>query len=426
MEESLINEPQFKIKSASELIIFLSREENYDMVNEAIEELYGDKLKKQLVKIDDLLAAKSNIVKHILQNPKYNDRLRCDPEVEKSIDLLSDLLYIKNDDYVTIFTKFINNRGFEEKNFQLTKYDFVSMEQNKQGVRLGDSNNFAKLLKLICNMRDSLANFISIKYGVINENGMVDRSKLNESVVNEISQKTKELLSNFFNTNGLFAVFIQEAMKNKNIADYFRNIDLMTGKSIDKFTQMFSDINAKLSIINNNIFIVDDDNIKEQPSTSQITADVKNFIVESELNTLNTLNAFKNCMMRLFPPKSTSINNLSNLKIDNLSNSKSGKLSKRRILLLISIAISFLVSLGWALNIKFLVIAIANPWSIILAVGTFILFATLTYIANRYKVIKLSKLFCMDSDESFFNLNQPLENLPKSEKNIYDINKDDD
>ena len=56
MEESLINEPQFNIKSASELIIFLSREENYDMVNEAIEELYGDKLKKQLVKIDDLWA----------------------------------------------------------------------------------------------------------------------------------------------------------------------------------------------------------------------------------------------------------------------------------------------------------------------------------------------------------------------------------
>ena len=423
MEESLINEPQFKIKSASELIIFLSREENYDMVNEAIEELYGDKLKKQLVKIDDLLAAKSNIVKHILQNPKYNDRLRCDPEVEKSIDLWCNLLYIKNNDYVTIFTKFINNRGFEEKNFQLTKYDFVSMEQNKQGVRLSDSNNFAKLLKLICNMRDSLANFISIQYGVINENGMVDRSKLNESVVNEISQKTKELLSNFFSTNGLFDVFIQEAMKNKNIADYFRNIDLMTGKSIDKFTQMFSDINAKLSIINNNIFIVDDDNIKEQPSTSQITADVKLFIVESKIEELKKV---KNAIINLSNPRSTSIDNLSNLKIDNLSNSKSGKLSKRRILLLISIAISFLVSLGWVLNIKFLIIAIANPWSIILAVGTFILFATLTCIANRYKVIKLSKLFCMDSNESFFNLRQPLENLPELEKNISDLNKNDD
>ena len=78
------------------------------------------------------------------------------------------------------------------------------------------------------------------------------------------------------------------------------------------------------------------------------------------------------------------------------------------------------------LNIKFLIIAIANPWSIILAVGTFILFATLTYIANRYKVIKLSKLFCMDSNESFFNLRQPLENLPELEKNISDINENYD
>ena len=71
-------------------------------------------------------------------------------------------------------------------------------------------------------MRNSLASFISIKYGMINENGVVDESKFNESVVNEISQKTKELLSNFFRTNGLFAVFIQEAMKNKIFFSFFR------------------------------------------------------------------------------------------------------------------------------------------------------------------------------------------------------------
>lgn len=79
-----------------------------------------------------------------------------------------------------------------------------------------------------------------------------------------------------------------------------------------------------------------------------------------------------------------------------------------------SIFFSFFV---WALNMKFLIIVIANLWSMILAVGTFI------YIANRHKVIKLSKLCCMDSSSQFFNLRKPPENLPDSEINIYDINK---
>lgn len=50
MRKSFINESQY-IKSAHELIIFLSREENYDMVHNAIEELYKHKSEEfQLVK----------------------------------------------------------------------------------------------------------------------------------------------------------------------------------------------------------------------------------------------------------------------------------------------------------------------------------------------------------------------------------------
>lgn len=261
-------------------------------------------------------------------------------------------------------------------------------------------------------MRNSLANFISIECGVINENGVVDKRKFNESVVDKISQKTKELLNNFFSTNGCFAEFIQKAMENKNIADYFHNINLITSKSIDEFKQMFIDMNAQINITYNNISIGYDNNIEGQPSTAEITADVKISILESqikELEKLKKLKNAKNAMINLQSPRSTS-----------------SKLSKRRILLLISIALSFLFFVGSALNIKFLIIAIANPCSLILAVGALVLFAILTCIANRYKVIKLSKLFCMDSGGSFFNLRKPPENLPKLEKNISDINKNDD
>lgn len=74
---------------------------------------------------------KSNIVKYILQNPKYNDHLKCDPEVKESIDSCCDLLYIKDDDYVKIFAKFIKNGGFAKENFQLPEHNFASIKQNK-------------------------------------------------------------------------------------------------------------------------------------------------------------------------------------------------------------------------------------------------------------------------------------------------------
>ena len=96
---------------------------------------------------------------------------------------------------------------------------------------------------------------------------------------------------------------MQKAMENKNIAAYFRNIDLMTGKSIDEFNKMLGDVNAQIKVTGNNISIVYGDNV-ETTKTTRITEYVKSVISKLKPEQPEKL---ENKIINLSNPRSTSI-----------------------------------------------------------------------------------------------------------------------
>ena len=191
------------IESASGLILFLIKD-YYSIIANVIKKLYENESGGlQLNSIDDLFLAKSKIAKYILQNPKYSDQLifKFDPKVEKQIDSCWDLMCIHNDEYLMMFKKIVDHGGFKEENFKLTQYDFVAMKQSKQSVELDDNNNFGKLLKLICNIRDSWTGTNLFILGVIDKNGAFNKSNFDknfdENAVNWIFKETKNVLNAF-------------------------------------------------------------------------------------------------------------------------------------------------------------------------------------------------------------------------------------
>ena len=201
-------------------------------------------------------------------------------------------------------------------------------------------------------------------------------------------------------------------------------------KLLDLLGQKISKVETKKLKIENTNSLIQEKNIATLNSFSQKIGQIetKELKIENtnsliQEKNIATLNSFSQKIGQIETKELKIENTNSLIKEKNIATLKLKNQKKvliwKNLILVLSIALSALISVLSGLNIKFFFIAfITNPLSIILTVGSCLLFLGLVCIAYKTDTIRLSKLCCVkySNGKSFFNLYQNVGDKPNTKR----------